>query len=397
MGYSKKQEEFRELVLGGSSCYLSGKAGTGKSWIVRDVMEELKRRGKKVVAIAPTGIAANNIGGQTIHSMFAINPFGVSDYKSVNFLRTEKRRMIKAVDVFFIDEVSMLRPDLLDAINWTMVKNWCGDLWEKQVVFVGDLKQLPPVMYDNLRSVLLKGYEGYRFYDAGCYEKLGVVDVELDEILRQSDEEFIEALNKVRDGKRSPYFKRFIGKGEKGIILAPYNSTVKKYNEEGLAKIEGKEWVFVAKVDGNVKADDFNLESEVRVKDGARIMYLANSKNNPLVNGTIGTFVVREMNGEDRFFIRVENEEYSLDRMTFTKKEYVLADKYGSLELQELGSIEQYPIRLAYALSIHKSQGMTFEEVTVDLTRPCFQKEQLYVALSRVTGPEGLSIIYEYK
>lgn len=393
MELSTGQERFKELVLAGKSVYLTGKAGTGKSHVVRMVMEELIKNGKKVVAVAPTGVAANNIGGQTIHSMFSLNPYGVMSYEGTNFLRGEKRKLLKAVDVFFIDEVSMLRPDVLDGINWTMEKNGCGSLAAKQVVFVGDLKQLPPVLDDNTRSVLWKDWDGDEFYHAGVYKKMGVDEVELDEVLRQGDKEFVEALNLVREGVKSPYFRRFVGREAKGIILAPYNSTVQMYNEAGLEKLKGKEYVFTATVDGNVKADDFNLESEVRVKDGARVMYLANSKNNPLVNGTIGTFRVQEREWGDAYFIEVDNERYAVDRMTFTKREYVLQDKFGSLELRELGSITQYPIKLAYALSIHKSQGMTFEEVTVDLRRPCFSKGQLYVALSRVTGPEGLSII----
>lgn len=385
---SSKQREFYDLVMSGGSVFLSGKAGTGKSYVVREVIREMREMGKNVVAIAPTGVAANNIGGQTIHSMFSINPFGVCSYEDCNFLRGEKRRLIDKIDVIFIDEVSMLRPDVLDGINWTMVKNGCGGLDKKQVVFIGDLKQLPPILDDNTRSVLMREYKGDSFKDSHIYGEMGVSSIELDEVLRQSDEEFIEALNLVRDGVKSPYFKKFVGKPEMGVILAPHNSTVQWYNNRGLDKIDSTELVFDAIVDGNVKADDFNLETKLKVKHGAKIMYLVNSKNNPLVNGTIGEFVDRD----GRYFIKVDNEEYALDFMRFTKKEYVLVDKLGRLELRELGSITQMPIKLAYALSIHKSQGMTFEEVTVDIRKPCFQKGQLYVALSRVTGPNGLSI-----
>lgn len=395
MNLSSKQQKFLDLVLAGQNVFLTGKAGTGKSFAIKKAIEILRENGKQIVAIAPTGVAANNIGGQTIHSMFALNPYGVMEWDACNFLKQEKRRMIKKIDVIFIDEVSMLRPDILDGINWTMIKNGCGELKDKQIVFVGDLKQLPVVLDDNARSVLLKSYDGIEFSYAKCYGKLEVKTVELDEILRQSDKEFIDALNLVREGIKSPYFRRFIGKEPKGVILAPHNSTVQEYNEAGLAKIDAKEIIYTAKIDGNVKADDFNLESEVRVKEGAKIMYLVNSKNNPLVNGTIGTYTMREENGEMVDFIRVDQEEYALEKVTLTKKEYVLDEGAGVLMLKELGSITQIPIKLAYALSIHKSQGMTFSEVCVNLNRPCFQNGQLYVALSRVTGPEGLSIIYE--
>jgi len=387
---SDKQDAFLTAVKEGKSVFLTGKAGTGKSYVVKKAITDLIDLGKKVVAIAPTGVAANNIGGQTIHSMFSINPYGVASFDTCNFLKTEKKRMMNAVDVIFIDEVSMLRPDILDAMNWTLIKSGCDGLDKKQIVFIGDMKQLPPVLDDNTRSVLFRDYDGETFEWASIFTKLNVETIELDEVLRQSDPEFIDNLNLVREGVKAPYFTRFRTTEPNGIILAPYVSTVEKYNKEGLDAIDSKEIIFTAKVDGNVKAEDFNLQSEIRVKQGAKIMYLANSKNNPLVNGTIGTFITHN----DCHYIRVDQEDYVLDRMLFTKKQYVLNKFSNRLELEEIGSIEQIPIKLAYALSIHKSQGLTFDEVTVDITRPCFQKGMLYVALSRVKTPNGLRIIY---
>jgi len=386
---SKKQAEFLTAVLERKNIFLTGKAGTGKSFIVKKAMEVLKSNGKKVVAIAPTGVAANNVGGQTIHSLFSISPFGICSFESSNFLRGEKRKLLEAIDTIFIDEVSMLRPDILDAMNWTLLRNGCPGLETKQIIFIGDLAQLPAVLQDNTRSVLYQTYDGDEFFFAKCYGKLGVHKIELDEILRQSNPDFIDALNIVRDGGKDEYFRQFVSKEPKGIILAPHNSTVDKYNKEGLDAIQSEEFKFVATVTGNVKADDFKLETIVRVKNGAKIMYLANSKDAPLVNGTLGIFITHN----DCHYIRVNGVDYALKRLLFTKKEYVLDKKTNTLELEDIGSIEQYPIRLAYALSIHKSQGLTFDEVTIDLSRPCFTKGQMYVALSRVTSPEGLRII----
>jgi len=389
MTLSSKQALFAELALAGHNLFLTGKAGTGKSFIVNDTIAKMKKAGKNVVALAPTGIAANNIGGQTMHSFFSLDPFGVLTFQTCRFFKTEKRRLMDKIDAIFIDEVSMLRPDLLDAMNWTLIKNGCPSLSKIQIIFVGDLKQLPPPVDDNMRSVLLSTYPGIQFTDAKIYPNLSVTTIELDEVLRQSDEDFINALNLVREGQKSEYFRQFVGKEAKGVILAPHNSTVNQYNIDGLQKQQGEEFVFTAEVTGNVKANDFNLESKVTVKDGCAIMYLANSKNNNLFNGTVGIF--RRIGGNN--FIDVKGVPYALETVEFSKKEYVLSDDQERLELQEIGTIKQMPIKLAYALTIHKSQGMTFDFVTVDLSLPCFAPGQMYVALSRVRTPLGLTII----
>lgn len=153
---SKGQRGFIESVENGDNIFLTGKAGSGKSFVVKIIIERLRELKKKVVAIAPTGVAANNIQGQTIHSLFSINPYGVAEFDTCNFLKQEKRRLLDAVDVIIIDEISMLRPDVLDAINWTLLKNGCDGLKSKQIIFVGDLKQLPAPIDDNTRSVLFQ-------------------------------------------------------------------------------------------------------------------------------------------------------------------------------------------------------------------------------------------------
>jgi ATP-dependent exoDNAse (exonuclease V) alpha subunit len=387
---STKQQTFLDHVINGENIFLTGKAGTGKSHIVNVAIDLLKRKGKNVVAIAPTGIAATNVNGQTIHSMFSLRPFGVLGFSDCNFIKSEKRRMLQAIDTIFIDEISMLRPDILDAMHWTLIKNGCKGLSAMQIIFIGDLKQLPAVLNDNTRSILYQSYYGEEFFHACIYEDLKPVTIELDEVLRQTDTEFITHLNLIREGTKSPYFKKFVSKEIKeGIILAPHNSTVSKYNHDGLAKLTGEEYVFTANVSGNAKADEFNIDNIIKVKHGAKIMYLANSKNNNLINGTLGTFIVHS----DQYFISVGGVEYALAPVEFSKYEYVLSDDKKSLELKKLGSIEQYPIRLAYALSIHKSQGLTFDKVNIDLSLPCFSKGQLYVALSRVRTPDGLTIL----
>jgi ATP-dependent DNA helicase PIF1 len=389
MELSTKQAVFLTSVLEGENVFLTGKAGTGKSFVVKKAIADLKKAGKNVVALAPIGIAANNIGGQTVHSMFSLDPFGVLNFETCRFFKSEKRRLMDKIDVIFIDEVSMLRPDHLDAINWTLLKNGCKSLKSIQIVFIGDLKQTESPIDDNMRSMLLSTYRGIEFFNAKIYSKLDIKNIELDEVLRQNDEDFINALNIVRDGGKSEYFRQFVGTEPRGVILAPHNTTVAEYNTRGLKSIESKELVFEAAVTGNVKATDFNLESKITVKDGASIMYLVNSKNNNLFNGTIGIFRVQD----DKYFIDVKGVKYALERVELTKKEYVLNEDEDKLELRDIGSITQYPIKLAYALSIHKSIGLTFDQITIDLRQPCFARGQLYVALSRVKTPHGLTII----
>jgi ATP-dependent DNA helicase PIF1 len=259
----------------------------------------------------------------------------------------------------------------------------------KQLIFVGDLKQLKPIVTDNTRSVMYQRYDGVSFNYAEIMRKIKPDLIDLDEVVRQSDEAFISALNVVRDGGRSEYFRQFVTNEAAGVILAPHLATVQEYNNKGLYEQPGEMFEFVATVEGTAKPEDFSLEHVVLVKNGCKIMYLANSENNPLRNGTCGIFVSHQ----GCHYIRVGEVDYALERVIKQKKEYVYDKFEDRLKLVELGSITQYPIRLAYALSIHKSQGMTFDQVTVDLRRPCFEEGQMYVALSRVTGPQGLKII----
>lgn len=390
MQYTSKQDIFLDAVLQGQNVFLTGKAGTGKSFIVKEAIKLLRKKGKKVIALAPTGIAANNIGGQTLHSFFSIPPFGVVTYETANFIKNEKRRLLDLVDVIFIDEVSMMRADLLDGINITLLKNGCKKINKFQFIFIGDMKQLKPVVDDNMKSVLLQHYKGVQWYHARCMSKINPAEIELTEIIRQTDPDFISALNIIRDGGKSEYFRQFLHNEPQGIILAPHNNTVTKWNNIGLNELPGQLHNFKAVISGTAKLQDFNLEPLIQVKHGAKIMYLINSSaDNNLFNGTLGTFI----DDDGEFFIDVKGVKYPLELTTLSKKQYVLNKAEDDFELKEIGSITQYPFKLAYALTIHKSQGLTFDTVTLDLTRSVFEDGQMYVALSRVRTPEGLRII----
>lgn len=404
MDFTKKQTEFLTAVEMGRNIYLSGFAGTGKSTIAVEAMSRLTQAKRKFVAIAPTGRAANNINGQTAHSFFRINPYGCNiSFDDCNFVNKGILQVMKKAETFFLDEASMFRADIIDCMHMTMIKNGLSNgMKGKQIIFIGDLGQLPPIASDNERSILMKKYEGITFLDAEITKQLQLQHIDLNEIVRQNDREFIDALSIVRAGGKAPYFRQFVNKEPSGVILAPTNSIVNAYNEEGLQKQEGEVLTFNSEIDGNLKPEDYSLESQIRVKNGCKIMYLVNSKDNPLRNGTIGEFNSRldVKNYEDgnnkeelKLFFRIGKTEWPIEKYTAHKKEYVYDSKADELKLVDKGSITQYPFKLAYAMTIHKSQGMTFDDMTIDFRQGCFQKEQYYVALSRATGPKALRII----
>lgn len=388
--FTKKQKEFLDLAKNGNNIFLTGEAGTGKTFVVKKLIQQLRDDGVNVVVCAPTGIAASNAGGQTIHSLFSIPVAGILEYDDCRYVKSQKRQLFSNIETIIFDEVSMLRPDVLDAIHLTMRKNGCSGLDTKQLIFIGDLKQLPAPLSDNALAVLLKTYTAKEFLSANILSKVDLQMISLDEVKRQDDLEFIQALNIIRNGGKSQYFKKFVHTDPIGVVLAPRNNTVAKYNKKGLDSIDGPVYTFKASYDGKCLETDFALDPEIIVKDGAKIMYLINSKDNNLRNGSIGVFRVKD---GDYFIELDEKNLFPISQVEISKIEYVMNPVTKDIELVTIGSIRQMPIKLAYAMTIHKSQGLTFDEVTIDLSLPCFQNEQLYTALSRVTGPEGLRII----
>ena len=385
MNFTEDQKHFIELAMNGYNVFLTGKAGTGKSTILREFLE-LKEG--SVACLATTGVAANNVKGSTIHSFFQINPnIALVNQHNVSKWGWKKKRLWGQVETVVIDEISMATPLLIDNIEKTLQYNGMRSLISKQLIFIGDLAQLPPVLNNMMTNFVIDYYGGIEFYLADVLVESAMQKVELTQIVRQSDQEFIDALNNIREGRQEPYFKQFItDTPNDGVYLAPYKETVARLNQEKYDAVDGKEYVYVAKKNGYLNTNDCNFEEVLKLKDGVKIMHLVNKGD--LFNGAVGTFrIINELP-----YIEFEGKKYALEKTTYAKYSMEL-DSRGKITSKETASITQYPVRLAYALTIHKSQGLTFDEMTLDLTRDCFANGQLYVALSRVRSPQGLKII----
>lgn len=379
MTFTTEQQNAIDLIKSGKSIFLTGKAGTGKSTLLNELKSILKGR---AVFLATTGIAASNIGGETVHSFFSIKPFGFLKEDNANWVKREKRNILEQIRTIVIDEVSMLRPDVLDCINWTLEKNIGRTIKSYQLIFVGDMKQLMPVYKPEDLSQCQETYKGITWEYAKCIEEkqINIQTIELTEIKRQSDLEFIEALNQVRDGQHTSYFDKIKSVG-KGVVLAPYNKQVSDYNVIALQSLPGNFITLECNKSENYKPGSTIAEEVLLLKDGCKVMYLKNDEY--FYNGYIGTFR-QGFNGFELDGIPIK---------THTWYTYKYDYKNGIIQPVEDQWITQLPVKPAYALTIHKAQGLTFDEIIVDLSKNTFAEGQLYTALSRVRTPQGLSII----
>jgi ATP-dependent exoDNAse (exonuclease V) alpha subunit len=339
----------------------------------------------------------------TFHSFFSIKPFGIATHEKLSWVKKEKRKMWDKITTIIIDEVSMLRADVLDAADMTLQQNGCVGLAQKQIIFVGDLKQLKPILKGKEELAIFRNkYTSTCFQDSEIYKQLDVKEVSLTKVFRQDNVEFKKALDVLRDSGSNymqSYFRQFIQpiKNE-GVIIAPVNDVVEYHNVEGLKEISEPLITYTGRTYGEYHDKHFNVSREISVKHGCKIMYLCNHPSYPLVNGTLGTFLL--VNNTP--YIRVGNYEYPIDITEFEYQEYQTIvnelDKTEKVKLITVCSIEQYPIRVAYAISINKSQGLSLSPLTLDLrttrfpNNRLFAENQLYVMLSRLKVPEGVEI-----
>jgi len=376
--------------------FLTGKAGTGKSTLLEHFRTKTK---KKCAVIAPTGVAAINVQGETIHAFFGLKPGFEIDEAPLAARKCSNKRLFQRLETIVIDEISMVRADLLDAIDiyLRLVRDEDVPFGGVQMIFIGDLYQLPPVVGRDDKEVFFSRYETPFFFGSKVFQdtSFDMEYIELEKIYRQNDEVFIDILNAIRnktiqDGHLQTLNKRvdkyFDPKKEKFIYLMTTNADANKVNLNELEKLPETPLSFFAKTTGKVERNHFVTDQELVIKEGAQVMFVNNDSIRRWVNGTIGTVI--EVDGfEEELIVDIDGEEVIVGTHTWDISKYVY--NKSKLEREQIGTITQFPIKLAWAITIHKSQGKTFDRVIVDLGRGSFAHGQTYVALSRCRTLEG--------
>lgn len=387
------------------SVFLTGKAGTGKTTFLHHIRN---MSDKNMIVAAPTGVAAINAGGITLHSLLQLplEPFipDMEGKRKLDYhlkLRRSKIEMLRELELLVIDEVSMLRADMLDAIDYVLrrYRNNQQPFGGVQMLFIGDLFQLPPVAQSHEWEQLSKYYASPFFFHAQALDNNMPLYVELKTIYRQSDERFIDILNRIRNNQATDEDLKVLNSkykptfspidGEKYVTLCTHNYRAEQINKAELSKLGGKTFSFKGGVKGNFVESSLPTEIDLELKLGAQIMFVKNDsgENRRYYNGKLGTVV-----GLTNENITVQFDDGStidLEKEVWKNIRYVLNEESGNIEEEELGSFSQYPIRLAWAITIHKSQGLTFDRVIIDAGQ-AFAAGQVYVALSRCTSLDGI-------
>jgi len=384
-----------------TNVFITGKAGTGKSVLLQYFKLNSK---KNVVVCAPTGVAALNVGGQTIHSLFKIKPGFVNKDELIPNFRTAE--LLQHVDTVVIDEISMVRADLMDAIDIILRKARRNSLpfGGVQVVMFGDLYQLPPVVEDKeLHKYFFDNLGGYYFFNADVWKNTNMDLYELTNIFRQRDETFKTVLNAIREKKLTDEHLKLINNRTKaeippdGIItLATTNQAVNEINQTRLDQLPAKESEYKALVMGDLEPSYFPTEENLKLKVGAQVMFLKNDRDKRWVNGTIGKV---EKLAPDEIRVNIDGISYPVPQETWKKIRYTYNRDTRKIDEEVISSFTQYPLKLAWALTIHKAQGQTYGQVVIDMGQGAFAHGQTYVALSRCKSLEGLylkkEILYE--
>ena len=399
------------------SLFLTGKAGTGKSTFLRYVADTTR---KKHVILAPTGIAAVNAGGSTLHSFFRLpfHPLLPNDqrYNRRHIKETLKytsaqRKLLREVELIIIDEISMVRADIIDFIDKVLrvYTRSYEPFGGKQLLLVGDIYQLEPVVKEEDRQLLQPFYPSAYFFNAKVWQQMPIVSIELRKVYRQTDDHFISMLDRIRQNTVTPQDLAALnarvmprtaddsaswqgGAGTLTITLAARRDIVDFTNEQRLAGLDGRPSVFRGVITGEFPESSLPTPMELQLKPGAQVIFVKNDKEKRWVNGTLGT-VIGIDEDEGIVTVRADNgQEYDVEREVWENMRYTFNEKEQKIEEQQLGTYMQFPLRLAWAITVHKSQGLTFSNVTIDFTGGVFAGGQTYVALSRCRSLEGITL-----
>ncbi len=390
----EKKKLFNIMNNSNRNLFITGKAGTGKSYLLKYFRKHTK---KNVLYTAPTGIAALNINGVTLHSVFGFD--NLKD-EAIIKLSSNKKQMLKKIDTLIIDEISMVRVDVFNQID-KILKYVCDNnrpFGGKQVILFGDLFQLPPVVKTDEKKGLEDKFGGVFFFNSEAYKKGNFGFSELEEIFRQSDENFINILNDIREGKTTSEDIKNLNKRhnqtipKRAVQIVPKKDEANRINEDNLNKLGGKEYTYEAEtLFGKTTEADFPCDYELKLKVGALVMLIANDQEKRWVNGILG--IVSKLK-ENEITITIDGKDYKIERYTFNKYRCEYDEEKKKLEYIVEASISQFPVILSYAITIHKSQGQTYQQIICNLDN-CFAPGQAYVALSRCANFDKLFITNE--
>ncbi len=387
---------FKELENTRRNIYITGEAGTGKTTLLKYFRQNTQ---KNVVVLASTGIAAINCYGQTLHSFFKFPPKLIQKEYVRRVYNGQK--IFSKLDMVIIDEASMMRADLLDGVDEALRLNMNNPeeaFGGVQVVLFGDLYQLPPIIDKQAREVYAQRYATPYFFSSKIFDEASFKRMDLEKIYRQNDAEFTTILNKIRNKTLGESEIRVLnarvnqkpeGLTEDCITLTPTNAAALALNESKLAKLTAEEFIYSANINGEFDESSYPTEVRLRLKAGAQVLMIQNDPEKRWVNGSVGELVKLD---EDFVQVKIEGKTHEVDKAKWKKIRYKHDLELDKITEEEIGGFEQYPIKLAWAITIHKSQGLTFDRLIVDFDSGTFAHGQAYVALSRCRSLEGLTL-----